>query len=377
MRRGAAVAAAGTFALALAIGTGVPSLAAADPCTAVCETPADVTACNDESPVWGFREGEDLCLGGGFGYLDSRESAEAEWRRLVKAHKRRCDEAGECDRFESLDQAEVVCLACDPATPAEPGSSSSSSTQGRKPPCREDEWLQPESYGEPAQCKPEFVGLPPRIALQGRCVQGDCRSGVGTVRWPTGESYVGSLRQGRRHGQGTFRWPDGRMYIGAWIDGQPGGLGTRIFANGRYKAGYFDRGRYLGMEADAAMPVSRERRPAKAATARGPSCEESCTEDSELRLGRINDEYECCYARHAFCAQKAEIAGAGCTTRTCSVMAKRQLDDCDLRYSCDEVQTEKIARFRRGRATCVEGCASRDLDDQGLRVSERGTLYDE
>jgi hypothetical protein len=189
---------------------------------------------------------------------------------------------------------------------------------------------------------------------------------------------VGSFRDGRRNGQGTFSWPDGRLYIGEWRDGQPGGLGTRIFANGRYKAGYFDRGRYLGLEATyVAGAISSDSRSEAAAAPRGPSCEETCTEDAELRLSRISDEYECCYARHAFCDQKAEVAAAACTTRTCSVMAKRQLDECDLRYACDEVQTEKIARFRRTRATCVGGCASRDLHEQGLRVSERGTLYDE
>jgi hypothetical protein len=178
-----------------------------------------------------------------------------------------------------------------------------------------------------------------------------------------------------RHGQGTFSWPDGRLYVGEWRQGQPGGLGTRIFANGRFKAGYFDRGRYLGTDAEQAARASRENPPS--AGQRGAACEESCGEDAELRLGRINDEYECCFARHAFCSQKAEIALEACSSRRCARGARSQQDDCDLHYACDEVQSEKIARFRRSRAACVEGCSSQDLDDQGLRVSERGTLLDD
>ena len=352
---------------------------AADGCAAACERPEEVAACNGEQSVWGFREPAGVCRGGSFGFLETRESADAERLRLVKSYKRRCDESGVCDRFEALDQAAVVCLACDPGSrpPAVSASRVETASRGKAPPCETDEWLQMGEPGHASRCFVEFVGLPPRISLRGRCVQGDCRDGVGTVRWPGDESYVGSFRKGRRHGSGTFSWPDGRQYIGEWRDGQPGGLGTRIFANGRYRAGYFDRGRYMGTETNRlAEPVSRKD-PKSPPPLSGRSCEETCAEDSELRLGRIIDEYECCYARHAFCSQKTDVARAACSTRSCVQQADLGLDSCDVRYACDAVQTEKIAHFRRGEAACAEDCSSQGLDDQGLRVSERGTLYDD
>ncbi len=367
----------------------LPRPAVADACASVCDDPQQVAACRDERPVWGFREPGGVCRGGSFGYLESRDSADAERLRLAREYKRRCDASGDCERFEALDQAEVVCLACAPAPgpapvsasgPHERSASGSGGAPGRPPPCEEDEWLQVATPTTPARCFVEFVGLPPRIALQGRCVQGDCRSGLGTLRWPTGESYVGSFRDGKRNGQGTFSWPDGRRYVGEWRDGQPGGLGTRIFANGRYKAGYFDRGRYLGADVDQvkASLAHETPRPAPAPTPENArSCEEVCTEDAELRLGRINDEYECCFARHAFCTQKVDIALDACSDRGCAEAVRQQREDCNLRYACDAVQTEKLARFRRGEAACIEGCSSQELDGQGLRISERGTLYDE
>lgn len=379
MKRKAALAA--SWLAASSLFSAAPAVA--DSCAAVCERPQDVAACNAQRPVWGFREPAGVCRGGSFGFLEDRDSADAERLRLAKSFKRRCDEDGDCGRFEALDEAEVVCLACDPGarTPAaseRPSVSEGSggSGSGKAPPCAEDEWLQTGEPGQPSRCFVEFVGLPPRIALRGKCVQGDCRDGTGSVRWPTGESYVGSFRKGRRHGQGTFSWPDGRRYIGEWRDGQPGGLGTRIFANGRYKAGYFDRGRYLGTETESLARQASSRKPEPPARS-APSCEEACTEDSELRLERIIDEYECCYARNAFCTQKAEVAEAACTTRSCAEQARLQQDDCGLRYACDAVQTEKIARFRKGEAMCVQDCSSQGLDEQGLRVSERGTLYDD
>lgn len=349
-------------------------------CAAVCERPEDVKACKQSLPVWGFRESGDVCRSGSFGYMESRESADAELRRLAKEQKRRCEATGDCERFEALDRAAVVCLACDPRSWPDVSAGPARPNPGSPPPCAKDAWLQVGEPGKPSRCFAEFPGLPPRLALRGKCVQGDCRGGVGTVKWPSGESYVGGFQRGKRHGQGTFRWSDGRMYIGEWRNGQPGGLGTRIFASGRFRAGYFDRGRYLGLDVDhVARLESRERRGPKRkvkTAANAPSCEEVCTGDAEVRLARINDDYECCFARHAFCTQKAEIVLEGCTSRACAERARLQQEDCDLRYSCDAVQTQKIARYRQGNAECVEACSS-SLDDQGLRVSERGTLYDD
>jgi hypothetical protein len=169
------------------------------------------------------------------------------------------------------------------------------------------------------------------------------------------------------------------MYVGEWREGQPDGLGTRIFADGRYKAGYYARGRYLGTKPGQRARATQQAAasPKRPARADQRSCEEACTEDAELTLGRINDEYECCFARHAFCVQKARVAAEACSDRRCSKSARQQREDCDLHYACDAVQTQKVQRFRRERAVCVEGCASQELDEHGLRVSERGTLLDD
>lgn len=354
--------------------------ARAGSCAAVCERPEDVRACSEGRPVWGLRESADACRPGGFGYLESRGTAEAELRRLARFHKRRCDEDGDCGRFEALDRAEIVCLACDPnAVPPVSAAADDEAGRGTPPPCKDDEWLQMGEPGHPSRCFPEFVGLSPRIALQGKCTEGDCRSGVGTVTWPGGASYVGAFRKGRRHGQGTFTWPDGRQYVGQWREGQPTGLGTRIYADGRYRAGYFERGRYLGPDVDHLETLESrvEKADKERAAAPRPSCEEVCTEDAEIRLGRINDEYECCFARHAFCAQKAEVFLERCKTRVCAEEARLKREDCDLRYACDAVQKEKLVRFRKNRSECVETCTSAGLDGLGLRISERGTLYDD
>lgn len=364
--------------LGLVPGLGAGSSAWGDGCAALCEQPERVTACQDGRPVWGFREPDGVCRGGSFGYLESHESADAERLRQARSQKRRCDESGECERFEALDAAQVVCLACDPlrGTPPEAGEDAREALGGRTPPCADDEWLRAGTDREAARCFVEFAALPPRLALQGRCTGGDCRSGSGTLRWPSGERYTGEFRSGRRHGQGSFRWPDGRAYVGEWRDGQPDGLGTRIYADGRYKAGYFERGRYRGPDLEN-RPVPVPPRPASGAAASTRSCEEACTEDAELQVGRIHDEYECCFARHAFCRQKAEIALEKCADGRCAAEAQRLRDECDLRYACDSVRTGKLTRYRRDRAACVEGCASQELDEQGLRVSERGTLVDD
>lgn len=364
-------------ALALVLGVGASAHARADSCSALCPEPEQVSACQDGRPVWGFREPDGVCRGGGFGYLESRDSADAERLRLARSLKGRCDESGDCERFEALDAAKVVCLACDPNASAPGSAAAGAPVGGKAPPCAEDEWLRAGSGRDPARCFVEFAALPPRVALQGRCDQGDCRSGTGTLRWPSGESYTGQFRNGRRQGQGSFRWPDGRAYVGAWRDGQPDGLGTRIYADGRYKAGYFDRGRYLGPEPPEPRASSKPGPPAASRGASTRSCEETCTEDAELQVGRIHDEYECCFARHAFCQQKAENALDACSTRGCAEEARQLQDDCDLRYACDAVRTGKLARYRRDRAACVEGCSSQELDEQGLRISERGTLVDD
>ena len=343
----------------------------ADSCSAVCAAPEDEPACAGQQPVWGFREPGGVCRGGAFGLLESREIAEDERRRLARSQKRVCEETGDCDRFEALDAASLVCLAC--AGDNGPAEAPTPEPGGHAPPCAKDEWLQAGASGTPARCFVEFAALPPRLAQKGRCVEGDCRAGNGTLRWPSGESYTGAFRGGRRHGSGAFRWPDGRAYVGEWREGLPTGLGTRVHADGSHQSGYFSRGRYRGASLrdapPAASPVARRRGPLT-------SCEEACTEDAELELARIMDEYECCFARNAFCLQKARQQRRACEDDACRDEARGLESECQVRYACDAAQKQKIARFRKEGSACVEGCSAQELDEQGLRLSERGTLVD-
>jgi hypothetical protein len=185
---------------------------------------------------------------------------------------------------------------------------------------------------------------------ESRCGACDCRNGHGSYVWPDGQRYAGAFRGGHRHGQGTFSWPDGRKYIGGWLRGEPSGLGTRIYADGSFLIGYFENGGYLGdsehyghrfagperQHPSTGVPPdeagSGHPAPAAAAAEDSPGCEQQCNDLAELELNRITDEYECCYARHAFCVHKVQIEARSCDTQGC-------------------------------------------LDEQGLEVSERGTLY--
>jgi hypothetical protein len=57
-------------------------------------------------------------------------------------------------------------------------------------------------------------------------------SGTGTLQWPNGDRYEGSLVQGKRHGKGRFTWPNGQSYTGDWVQDQADGQANLRFANG-------------------------------------------------------------------------------------------------------------------------------------------------
>lgn len=53
-------------------------------------------------------------------------------------------------------------------------------------------------------------------------------TGSGRFDWPTGSSYVGEVKNGKRHGEGTFRCGGDSpvYYTGGWVEGQRSGKGS-------------------------------------------------------------------------------------------------------------------------------------------------------
>jgi hypothetical protein len=403
--------------------------ARAEDCSSVCADPDSVEACGSGDAVWALQQPDGECRSGSHGYFDSAEAAETERRSLARLERRSCDLTGECALFEQLDGAQPVCTACDRAyrltqmllglspasesaaaatpqpTPDRRAASRVAAADDRaraSPPdatadpaspgpvsCPREEWQQTSYPGRAERCYDGFTELPKAYSRGARCKSGDCQEGQGSYVWPDGQRYAGAFNHGRRHGQGTFSWPDGRKYIGGWHSGQPSGLGTRIYTDSSFLVGYFENGVYLGDSEQYGERFGERRRAAGSegdapeaglassppAVEEGPACEEQCNEFAELELSRIIDEYECCYARHAFCVHKTKIEAESCDTAACLEHQAERRQECDLRYACDEVRDSKQVGFRERSLACLKGCAAQDLDEQGLKVSERGTLY--
>jgi hypothetical protein len=68
--------------------------------------------------------------------------------------------------------------------------------------------------------------------------------GVGIMKWPTGDSYVGGWLNGRHNGDGTYLWANGAQYIGEWTNGQMHGKGMFISADGNVSEGQFTSGKF-------------------------------------------------------------------------------------------------------------------------------------
>lgn len=66
----------------------------------------------------------------------------------------------------------------------------------------------------------------------GKCTEGDCENGKGTMIYPDGTKYTGGFKNGRRDGQGTYTYSDGGSYTGEWQDNLRHGKGIDLFANG-------------------------------------------------------------------------------------------------------------------------------------------------
>ena len=63
----------------------------------------------------------------------------------------------------------------------------------------------------------------------GKCIEGDCENGKGTMTWSSGMKYEGEFKDWTLNGQGTYTHPDGSKYEGTWKDGKPNGMGTKTY----------------------------------------------------------------------------------------------------------------------------------------------------
>jgi hypothetical protein len=72
-------------------------------------------------------------------------------------------------------------------------------------------------------------------------------SGSGELRWANGDTFTGTLRNGKRHGKGLFIWRNGQRYQGDWVDDVASGQAVVDFTNGNHFEGTVDNTTPQGM----------------------------------------------------------------------------------------------------------------------------------
>lgn len=77
------------------------------------------------------------------------------------------------------------------------------------------------------------------IVQDENCLSGDCITGVGTYRFPSGNKYTGEFKDRRREGKGIFYFADGDKFDGAWANNQKAS-GTYYFNTGAKYVGTYD-----------------------------------------------------------------------------------------------------------------------------------------
>ena len=53
----------------------------------------------------------------------------------------------------------------------------------------------------------------------GKCLEGNCKNGRGTMIFSDGTKYIGQFKSGKWHGRGTLTFPDGNKYAVEFKDG--------------------------------------------------------------------------------------------------------------------------------------------------------------
>ena len=108
------------------------------------------------------------------------------------------------------------------------------------------------------------------VSWSDKCVQGDCKNGLGTYLWDSGDKYVGEFSNGLPNGEGLITTADGDIYEGEWLDDKANGMGTYTHANGaKYHGEWRDdkqhgTGRRPGLTAPfTKVNIMKERRTVK------------------------------------------------------------------------------------------------------------------
>ena len=78
------------------------------------------------------------------------------------------------------------------------------------------------------------------------CIEGDCKNGIGSYVWDSGNKYEGIFKNGRRTGQGTYIFANGDKYVGEFLDGKFHGKGRYTYTDGDVYDGQWLMGRMNG-----------------------------------------------------------------------------------------------------------------------------------
>lgn len=104
------------------------------------------------------------------------------------------------------------------------------------------------------------------VSWSDKCVQGDCKNGLGTYLWDSGDKYVGEFSNGlpngeglittadgdiykggiknsKFHGNGEWSRANGDVYVGEFYDNDPHGSGVYEASDGRTIEGTFTKGK--------------------------------------------------------------------------------------------------------------------------------------
>ncbi|MCU0847443.1 MAG: hypothetical protein MUD12_06105 [Spirochaetes bacterium] len=76
-------------------------------------------------------------------------------------------------------------------------------------------------------------------AYSQQCLKGDCKNGVGTMTWTSGDKYEGQFKNGNMEGKGVMTYKSGIIYKGLWLKGNMKGNGTMTWPNGDRYEGTF------------------------------------------------------------------------------------------------------------------------------------------
>ena len=88
-----------------------------------------------------------------------------------------------------------------------------------------------------------------------------------TISYSNGDTYQGSLIDGKKSGTGTYIWKSGSWYNGEWANGTMNGLGTYYFTKDRSTngiRGVFSKGKFsASMPSQMKNVISSMKKPEK------------------------------------------------------------------------------------------------------------------